>query len=104
MTQIVSNSAVKQQIAMILLMAPSQSSHFLEKQVFGKEIPLIRIFRVSARALGAIIRIRGRLLFRVAQVMTVTLSCDHRTVDGAVGAQWLAAFKRFLEYPSTMIL
>ncbi|XP_063868758.1 dihydrolipoyllysine-residue acetyltransferase component of pyruvate dehydrogenase complex-like [Scylla paramamosain] len=42
--------------------------------------------------------------FRVAQVMTVTLSCDHRTVDGAVGAQWLAAFKRFLEHPSTMIL
>ncbi|XP_050701084.1 dihydrolipoyllysine-residue acetyltransferase component of pyruvate dehydrogenase complex, mitochondrial-like [Eriocheir sinensis] len=42
--------------------------------------------------------------FRVAQVMTVTLSCDHRTVDGAVGAQWLAAFRRFLEQPCTMIL
>ena len=42
--------------------------------------------------------------FRAAQVMTVTLSSDHRTVDGAVGAQWLAAFKRYLEYPSTMIL
>ncbi|MPC48209.1 hypothetical protein E2C01_041977 [Portunus trituberculatus] len=32
MTQIVSSSAVKQQIAMTLLMAPSQPSHFLEKQ------------------------------------------------------------------------
>ncbi|MPC89911.1 hypothetical protein E2C01_084874 [Portunus trituberculatus] len=32
MTQIVFNSAVKQQIAMTLLMAPSQPSHFLEKQ------------------------------------------------------------------------
>ncbi|MPC49033.1 hypothetical protein E2C01_042821 [Portunus trituberculatus] len=33
MTQIVSNSAVKQQIAITLLMAPSQPLHFLEKQV-----------------------------------------------------------------------
>lgn len=36
--------------------------------------------------------------------MTVTASCDHRTVDGAVGAQWLKAFKGFLEEPSTMLL
>nr|XP_053647197.1 dihydrolipoyllysine-residue acetyltransferase component of pyruvate dehydrogenase complex, mitochondrial-like [Cherax quadricarinatus] len=42
--------------------------------------------------------------FRVAHIMSVTLSCDHRTVDGAVGAQWLAAFKKYLEKPSTMIL
>ncbi|XP_064100614.1 dihydrolipoyllysine-residue acetyltransferase component of pyruvate dehydrogenase complex-like isoform X2 [Macrobrachium nipponense] len=42
--------------------------------------------------------------FRAAQVMSVTLSCDHRTVDGAVGAQWLAAFKKYLEKPSTMLL
>ncbi|MPC43207.1 hypothetical protein E2C01_036847 [Portunus trituberculatus] len=33
MTQIVSNSAVKQQTAMTLLMAPSQPSHILEKQI-----------------------------------------------------------------------
>jgi pyruvate dehydrogenase E2 component (dihydrolipoamide acetyltransferase) len=39
-----------------------------------------------------------------AQVMSVTLSCDHRVVDGAVGAQWLQAFKGFLEKPSTMLL
>ncbi|XP_071547903.1 dihydrolipoyllysine-residue acetyltransferase component of pyruvate dehydrogenase complex isoform X2 [Panulirus ornatus] len=42
--------------------------------------------------------------FRSAHVMSVTLSCDHRTVDGAVGAQWLAAFKKYLEKPSTMLL
>ncbi|XP_034281157.1 dihydrolipoyllysine-residue acetyltransferase component of pyruvate dehydrogenase complex, mitochondrial [Pantherophis guttatus] len=42
--------------------------------------------------------------FDVASVMSVTLSCDHRVVDGAVGAQWLAEFKRFLEKPSTMLL
>ncbi len=36
--------------------------------------------------------------------MTVTLSCDHRVVDGATGAQWLVHFKRFLEEPEQMIL
>ena len=36
--------------------------------------------------------------------MTVTASCDHRTVDGAVGAQWLKAFKGFMEDPATMLL
>ena len=35
--------------------------------------------------------------------MSVTLSCDHRVVDGAVGAQWLKEFKNFLEQPATML-
>lgn len=42
--------------------------------------------------------------FDVASVMSVTLSCDHRVVDGAVGAQWLAEFRKFLEKPVTMLL
>ncbi|KAJ7304943.1 hypothetical protein JRQ81_010636 [Phrynocephalus forsythii] len=42
--------------------------------------------------------------FDVASMMSVTLSCDHRVVDGAVGAQWLAEFKKFLEKPATMLL
>jgi len=42
--------------------------------------------------------------WRSAHVMSVTLSCDHRVVDGAVGAQWLQHFKKYLERPSTMLL
>ncbi|KAL6254255.1 hypothetical protein P5V15_014873 [Pogonomyrmex californicus] len=42
--------------------------------------------------------------FTTAQYMSVTASCDHRTVDGAVGAQWLAAFKDLMENPVTMLL
>jgi len=42
--------------------------------------------------------------YRIANMMTVTLSCDHRVVDGAVGAQWLASFKSLVENPSTMLL
>lgn len=42
--------------------------------------------------------------YRKANMMTVTLSCDHRVVDGAVGAQWLTTFKSLLEKPSTMLL
>jgi len=40
----------------------------------------------------------------VARVMTVTLSADHRVVDGAVGAQWLQSFKGYIEAPVTMLL
>jgi len=40
----------------------------------------------------------------VAPLMVATLSCDHRVVDGAVGAQWLAAFKTIIENPTTMLL
>jgi len=40
----------------------------------------------------------------VATVMTVTLTCDHRVVDGAIGARWLAAFKAMIEDPITMIV
>ncbi|XP_070838860.1 dihydrolipoyllysine-residue acetyltransferase component of pyruvate dehydrogenase complex, mitochondrial [Chaetodon trifascialis] len=42
--------------------------------------------------------------FDVASMMSVTLSCDHRVVDGAVGAQWLAEFRKLLEKPVTMLL
>jgi pyruvate dehydrogenase E2 component (dihydrolipoamide acetyltransferase) len=38
------------------------------------------------------------------QVLTVTLSCDHRVVDGAVGAEWLKAFKQAIENPYMFML
>jgi len=39
-----------------------------------------------------------------ATVMTVTLTCDHRVVDGATGARWLNAFKAYLEDPMTLLM
>lgn len=42
--------------------------------------------------------------FKTVNLMKVTLSCDHRTVDGAVGARWLTAFKGYLENPLTFML
>jgi pyruvate dehydrogenase E2 component (dihydrolipoamide acetyltransferase) len=41
---------------------------------------------------------------KFVSVMTVTVSCDHRVVDGALGAQLLAAFKSFVEAPVTALL
>ncbi|VDD95661.1 unnamed protein product [Enterobius vermicularis] len=43
-------------------------------------------------------------IFKTVTTMHVTLSCDHRVVDGAVGAQWLKHFKDFIEKPHTMLL
>ena len=40
----------------------------------------------------------------IANVMTCTMSCDHRVVDGALGARWLKVFKGFIEDPLTMML
>jgi pyruvate dehydrogenase E2 component (dihydrolipoamide acetyltransferase) len=40
----------------------------------------------------------------IATVMSVTLTCDHRVVDGATGAKWLAAFKPLIEDPLNMIV
>jgi pyruvate dehydrogenase E2 component (dihydrolipoamide acetyltransferase) len=42
--------------------------------------------------------------FGVSNVMKVTLSCDHRSVDGALGAGFLQTFKKYLENPITMLL
>ena len=40
---------------------------------------------------------------KVATLMTVTMSTDHRAVDGALGAELLAAFKRYIEAPAAML-
>ena len=39
----------------------------------------------------------------VATVMTCTLTCDHRVIDGALGAQWLQVFKGYIERPASML-
>ncbi|MEO6772954.1 MAG: pyruvate dehydrogenase complex dihydrolipoamide acetyltransferase [Kofleriaceae bacterium] len=36
--------------------------------------------------------------------MTVTMTCDHRVIDGALGARWLAAFVELLEHPESLAL
>ncbi len=40
----------------------------------------------------------------IATMMTVTLTCDHRVVDGAIGAEFLKYFKRYIENPAMMLL
>ena len=43
-------------------------------------------------------------MYKETNVMSATLSCDHRAVDGVDGAKWLGAFKSYMEDPSTMLL
>ncbi len=63
--------------------------------------PQACILAVAAGEQRAVVR-DGALA--IATVMTCTLSVDHRVVDGAVGAQFLAAFKTLLEEPMLMLL
>ncbi|KAG9402527.1 pyruvate dehydrogenase complex dihydrolipoamide acetyltransferase component (E2) [Aphanomyces cochlioides] len=43
-------------------------------------------------------------IYKYSTMLTATLACDHRVIDGATGAQWLAAFKELVEDPLRMIL
>jgi pyruvate dehydrogenase E2 component (dihydrolipoamide acetyltransferase) len=39
-----------------------------------------------------------------ATIMTVTMSCDHRVIDGATGARFLQTLKIYIEEPASMLL
>jgi pyruvate dehydrogenase E2 component (dihydrolipoamide acetyltransferase) len=64
--------------------------------------PQATILAVGAGRRQAVERPDGGVAF--ASIMTVTLSCDHRVVDGALGAQLLAAFRGFIEQPVTALV
>jgi pyruvate dehydrogenase E2 component (dihydrolipoamide acetyltransferase) len=64
--------------------------------------PHATILAVGAARRQAVEKPDGGIAF--ASVLAVTLSCDHRVLDGAVGAQLLAAFKAFVEMPVTMLV
>ena len=63
--------------------------------------PQTAILAVGAAALKPVVK-NGELA--VARVMTCTLSCDHRVVDGALGAAWLKEFKKLCEDPLGLLL
>jgi len=63
--------------------------------------PQSAIMAVGAGEERAIVK-DGKIV--AATMMTVTLSCDHRVIDGATGARFLQTFKDFVEYPATMLL
>ena len=70
-------------------------SDFLEARHFYEPTHQ-KIYDISSQLVRA-----GKV--EVATVMTVQLSCDHRVIDGALGATWLEAFKGYLENPVTML-
>ncbi|CAN0507377.1 unnamed protein product, partial [Ectocarpus sp. 12 AP-2014] len=73
--------------------------------------PIVRMPQACALAIGAA---EERVIpnedpdseeiYQLETMLSATLSCDHRVVDGAVSAQWLAAFRGLVENPLTMLL
>jgi pyruvate dehydrogenase E2 component (dihydrolipoamide acetyltransferase) len=63
--------------------------------------PQSTILAVGTGEERAVVR-NGQLA--VATIMSVTLSCDHRSVDGALGAELIVAFKRLIENPVMMVV
>ncbi len=64
--------------------------------------PQAAILAVAAGRKRPVVTKDGELA--VATVMTCTLSVDHRVVDGALGANWLRAFKQVVEDPLSLLL
>jgi len=64
--------------------------------------PHATILAVGAARRQAIETNDGGIAF--ASMLSLTLSCDHRVVDGALGAELLAAIKRLIEAPVTMLV
>jgi pyruvate dehydrogenase E2 component (dihydrolipoamide acetyltransferase) len=64
--------------------------------------PHATILAVGAARRQAVEKADGGVAF--ASMLTVTLSCDHRVVDGALGAELLAAFKSYVEQPVTALV
>ena len=64
--------------------------------------PQATILAIGAARRQAVERADGSVGF--ASVLSVTLSCDHRLVDGATGAELLAAFRRIVEQPVIMLV
>lgn len=64
--------------------------------------PQSGILAVGAARRTAVVEPDGQLA--VGTVMTVTLSADHRVLDGAVAAQWLAAFQHRIENPLSILI
>jgi len=63
--------------------------------------PQSSILAVGVGEERAVVR-NGQIV--AAQIMSVTLSCDHRAVDGALGAELIGAFKRLIENPVMMVV
>ena len=63
--------------------------------------PQSAIIAIGAGEERAVVR-DGKIV--VANIMTVTMGCDHRVIDGATGARFLQTFKSFVEEPASMLL
>jgi len=63
--------------------------------------PHATILAVGAGEERAVVR-NGKI--EAAHIMSVTLSCDHRAVDGALGAELIGAFKTLIENPVMMVV
>ena len=67
--------------------------------------PQAGILAISASDKRPVVRTKdGVDRIEIATVMTVTLSVDHRAVDGALAAQWVSVFKSVIEHPMSLVV
>jgi pyruvate dehydrogenase E2 component (dihydrolipoamide acetyltransferase) len=63
--------------------------------------PQSSIFAIGMGEERAIVK-NGQIV--IANIMSATITCDHRAMNGAKGAELIAAFKRYIENPVAMLV
>lgn len=58
----------------------------------------------ESQVLNGFVDLTSEIPYMRATRLTATLACDHRVIDGAIGAKWLASFKNLVEHPLHMLL
>jgi len=83
--------------------APTYTVDFLDDITFAREVVGHgqSVVLTVGQPYSEAVLVNGQLAMK--QMLTATLSCDHRTVDGAVSAQWLQEFRKVFETPSLML-
>lgn len=64
-------------------------------------LPQSAILAIGSARTSTIV-VEGKI--KIATIMTVTLSCDHRVIDGAIASEWLKCFKGYLEKPLKILV
>ena len=67
-------------------------------------LPVGRLEHHHVLACHHVVTLRGGRKIEIANMMSVTLSCDHRAIDGALGAELIGAFKQLIENPVMMMV
>ena len=80
----------------------AEPARMRDQHALAKQLKLVQA-RGCTNLSGGWLRGRDHMQ-QAAHIMSVTMSCDHRAIDGALGAELIGAFRRLIENPVMMMV